>query len=214
LTLTTGKFHAGGPLAPKSLRRLLANVLYTGVIHPQRKTYPGEHPAILTRGTWERARPLVAERAAIPHGRSRNKHLALLNGLLYCDSCSTRMVYSYASKNGRKYHCYLGLNAQLKGSAACPAKSPPAQAIEKSALDRIREQQHGIFELAVWEPLDRLRQVEAIRAVVERVGYDSHARQISIRLHAMAQAKISKCIKALATARRNRPAYVGRNKLN
>ncbi len=36
--------------------------------------------------------------------------------LLYCESCATRMVYSYAGKNDRKYPYYLCLNAQ--GSVA------------------------------------------------------------------------------------------------
>ena len=186
-TLKTGKFHAGSPFALNSLRRLLANVLYTGAIQHRGKTYPGEHAAILAPGTWERVQPLIADRAAIPHGKSRNKHLALLNGLLYCESCSTRMVYSYASKNGRKYPYYLCLNAQRKGWAVCPAKSLPAQALEESVLNRIRIEKHVGFAPSEWEPLDRLHQVEAIRAVVERVGYDGAAREISIRFHEVAE---------------------------
>jgi hypothetical protein len=31
--------------------------------------------------------------------------------------------------------------------------------------------------------MDRTRQVEAIQAIVERIGYDGTARQISIRFH-------------------------------
>jgi hypothetical protein len=31
--------------------------------------------------------------------------------------------------------------------------------------------------------MDRTRQVEAIQAIVERIGYDGDARQISIRFH-------------------------------
>jgi hypothetical protein len=34
-----------------------------------------------------------------------------------------------------------------------------------------------------WEQMERTRQVEAVQAVVERVGYDGIARQISIRFH-------------------------------
>jgi hypothetical protein len=34
--------------------------------------------------------------------------------------------------------------------------------------------------------MDRVRQVEAIRSIVERIGYDGTARQISIRFHAAA----------------------------
>jgi Recombinase zinc beta ribbon domain len=120
---------------------------------------------------------------AFARGKSRNKHLALLGGLLYCESCATRMVYSYSGKNDRKYPYYVCLNAQRKGWAACSAKSLPARAIEESVLGQIREAQRGICDPGEWEQMDRTEQVEVIQAIVERIGYDGAARQISIRFH-------------------------------
>jgi hypothetical protein len=114
-TLQTGQFRAGGPFALNSLRRLLTNILCTGAIRHKGQPYPGEHAAILTPGTWERVQNLITHRAALAHGKSRNKHLALLSGLLYCESCGTRMVYSYSGKNDRKYPYYVCLNAQHRG---------------------------------------------------------------------------------------------------
>ena len=113
----------------------------------------------------------------------RNKHLALLSGLLYCECCQARMVYAYAAQGDRKYPYYVCRNAQQKGWAACPSKSLAAQAIEKSVVRRIRESQGGIAAGPEWEQMDRNLQVEAIQAIVERVGYDGTARQISIRFH-------------------------------
>jgi site-specific DNA recombinase len=131
-TTKAGRCHPGGPFAMNSLRRILANIIYTGSIQHHGKPYPGEHAAILEPGTWERVQALMAQGPAITRGRARNKHLALLNGLLFCESCAARMVYTYAMKNGRKYPYYLCLNAQRKGWAECPAKSLPAHAIEES----------------------------------------------------------------------------------
>jgi site-specific DNA recombinase len=182
-TLQTGQFHAGGPFTLNSLRRLLTNILYTGAIRHKGQSYPGEHAAILSPSTWERVQSLATHVGALARGKSRNKHLALLSGLLYCDTCGTRMVYSYAGKNDRKYPYYVCLNAQRKGWAVCPGKSLSAGAIEESVLGRIREAQHGILALAEWGEMDRVRQVEAIQAIVERIGYDGTARQISIRFH-------------------------------
>ena len=161
----------------------MTNILYTGSIRHHGKPYPGEHAAILAPGTWERAQSLITERTAPVRGRARNKHLALLSGLLYCEFCATRMVYSYSGTSDRRYPYYVCLNAQRKGWAVCPAKSLTARAIEESALGRIREGHSGIFEPAAWEQLDRAQQVQAIQAVVERVGYDGSAQQISIRFH-------------------------------
>lgn len=65
----------------------------------------------------------------------------------------------------------------------CPAKSLPARGIEESVLGQIRQAQGGIFDSSPWTQMDRTRQVEAIQAIVERIGYDGDARQISIRFH-------------------------------
>ncbi len=166
-----------------SLRRLLSNILYTGGIRHKGQNYAGEHAAILAPGTWERVQALLTQCASVARGRARNKHLALLSGLLFCESCATPMVYSYSGNNQRKYPYYLCLNAQRKGWAVCPAKSLPARAIEESVLVRIREAQRGILDVSEWDKLDRARQVEALQMIVERVGYDGAARQISIRFH-------------------------------
>ena len=183
-TRKTGQFRPGGPFARNSLRRLLTNILYTGAIRHKGQPYPGEHAAILAPGTWERVQNLISHPAASAHG-SRNKHLALLGGLLYCESCAARMVYSHSRKNDRKYPYYVCLNAQRKGWAACPAKSLPARAIEESVLKRLREAQPERFGASEWDQMDRNRQVEAIQLLVERVGYDGAARQISIRLRSV-----------------------------
>jgi site-specific DNA recombinase len=182
-TRKTGQFRPGRPFALNSLRRLLTNILYTGAILHKGQAYPGEHAAILEPGTWERVQSLITKRGTFARGRSRNKHLALLTGLLYCESCATRMVYSYSGTSDRKYPYYLCLNAQRKGWAACPGKSLPAHSIEESVVSRIREAQRGILESSEWEQMDRIRQVEIIQAIVERIGYDGAARKISIRFH-------------------------------
>jgi site-specific DNA recombinase len=102
-TRKSGQMRPGGPFGLDALRRLLTNITYTGSIAHKGKSYPGEHTAILPPGTWERVQSLIKDTAAFPRGKGRNKHLALLNGLLYCEACAARMVYSYAAKKGRKY---------------------------------------------------------------------------------------------------------------
>jgi site-specific DNA recombinase len=182
-TRKTGQFREGGPFALNSLRRLLTNILYTGAIRHKGQSYPGEHAAILAPGTWERVQKLIAHPAPPARGRLRNKHLALLGGLLWCESCAARMVYSYSGKNDRRYPYYVCLNAQRKGWAACPAKSLPARAIEESVVGQMREAHGGIFKSPAWEEIDRARQVEAIQKIVERIGYDAASRLVSIRFH-------------------------------
>jgi site-specific DNA recombinase len=182
-TRKTGQFRAGAPFAHNSLRRLLTNILYTGAILHKGQPYPGEHAAILAPGTWERVQDLIIHRATFERAGSRNKHLALLNGLLHCESCGTRMMYTYSGKNDRKYPYYVCMNAHRKGWAACPGKSLPARAIEESVLKQVLDARPAQFGAAEWEHMDRRQQVEAMQTFVERVGYDGAARQISIRFH-------------------------------
>jgi site-specific DNA recombinase len=184
-TRKTGQFRPGGPFALNSLRRLLTNILYTGAIRHKGQPYPGEQAAILAPGTWDRVQKLITHPAAPTQRRLRNKHLALLGGLLYCETCAARMVYSHSRKRDRKYPYYVCLNAQRKGWAACPAKSLPARAIEDSVLHRLRDAQPALFGATEWEHMVRARQVAAMQALVERVGYDGAARQVSIRFRAV-----------------------------
>jgi site-specific DNA recombinase len=185
-TAQTGRFRAGGPFTPNSLRRLLTNILYTGAVRHRGQNYFGEHTAILAPVAWERVQSLITHRAATVQCRARNKHLALLSGLLYCECCAAPMVYSYSGKKERRYPYYVCLNAQRRGRALCPAKSLPARSIEDSVLERIREAQRGLFAPGEWEQLGRIRQVEAVHAVVARVGYEGTSRQVTIRFHAAA----------------------------
>jgi hypothetical protein len=62
-----------------------------------------------------------------------------------------------------------------------PSKSLRARAIEESVLWQIRETQSGIADASEWEQMDRICQVAAVQAMVERVGYDGKAQRISIR---------------------------------
>ena len=183
-TRKNGQFRAGGEFERSSLHRLLTNVIYKGAVRHKGQVYPGEHAAIIPAETWERVQHLVVVGGTIARGRARNKHLALLSGLLCCESCKTPMVYSYSKKKDRKYPYYVCLNAQRKGWAVCPGKSLPAGAIEESVLGRIREARPGGCDLREWEQLDRKGQVEALQSSVGRIGYNGVTRQITIRFHA------------------------------
>jgi hypothetical protein len=72
--------------------------------------------------------------------------------------------------------CAVCVNQKAGG---CPARSLPARGIEESVLGRVREAQGGLFDPAEWEQMDRIRQVEEIKAVVERIGYDGGQQQVT-----------------------------------
>jgi site-specific DNA recombinase len=186
-TPKSGKFRAGAPFAQNSLRRLLTNVIYTGAICHKGHQYPGEQGAIVDIGTWKRVQALLKHPPAFAASRARNKHNALLSGLLYCDACGTRMVYSYSGKIDRRYPYYVCLNAQRKGWAVCPAKSFPARHIEDSVLAQIQAKQLTPIE---WEQLDSVQRVAAFHRIVERVGFEGTTGRLSIRFHPIPQPEV------------------------
>ena len=181
-TLKSGKFRVGSAFGQNSLRRLLTNVLYTGAVCHKGHQYSGEHGAIVDMETWKRVQGLLKHPPAFASGRARNKHNALLSGLLYCEACGTRMVYSYSGKIDRRYPYYVCLNAQRKGWAVCPAKSLPARHIEDSVLAHVQAKQLTPIE---WEQLDSMQRVAAIQRIVERVGFEGTTGRVSIRFHAI-----------------------------
>ena len=68
----------------------------------------------------------------------RNKHGALLRGLLRCASCNCSMTHSFSNKGQKRYRYYVCTNAQRRGRDVCPAPSLPAGEIEKFVVDQIR----------------------------------------------------------------------------
>jgi hypothetical protein len=132
---------------------------------------------------WGRVQERLTSDRVLSRGLLRNKHLALLSGLLHCECCSTPMVYSYSAKNGRKYPYYVCRQAQRQGWATCPSKSLPAQVIEESVLRQMREARIGIADASEWERMDRTDQLATLRSVVARIGYDGRVKRISIRFH-------------------------------
>jgi site-specific DNA recombinase len=183
-TRKSGEFRPGGPFAKNSLVRLLTNPLYIGNVRHKGQDYPGEHSAIIDRGTWERVQALITDRTTIAHAtKVRNKNNALLGGLLYCESCSTRMVYSYSGKSGRRYPYYVCLNAQRRGWAACPAKSLPARKIEDAVVTQVQANPPSNSPPHKWDDLDPAQRIAALRSMVERIGFDGATGEVSIRFH-------------------------------
>ncbi|MCZ2341665.1 MAG: recombinase family protein [Bacteroidales bacterium] len=130
----------GGKLFDKcSLHALLTNPIYIGRVRHQTNVYPGEHEAIVDKEVSDEVQNMMRKNARCGGPLVRNKHGALLRGLLCCKGCDRTMVHTYTQKGGRiKYRYYTCTKAIKSGRRACPSPSLPAGEAEKVVVDQIR----------------------------------------------------------------------------
>ena len=86
------------------LYRMLRNRLYIGEIEYDGKIYPGQHPAIIDRETFDAVNAMLpGERRAPRPGRQIYKYL--LQGLVFCE-CGKRMTPYSVKKSGNTRYFY------------------------------------------------------------------------------------------------------------
>ncbi len=137
-TTKRGFFRKGKPFQKASLRRLLNNPVYIGKVFHQGQIYDGEHEGIVDPEIYERTQRILKRNGSNGGRDVRNRHGALLKGILRCAPCDAAMVHTFIKKNGRSYRYYVCGKAQRTGWANCPTKSIPAEEIEQCIYERIR----------------------------------------------------------------------------
>ena len=98
-----------GPLA-----HLLNNRIYVGEIGHKGTWFPGEHPAIVDRETFDQVQNLLRSNS-VERRRRRSANGALLTGLLF-DDRGNRMSPSFSTKRGVRYFFYVSAALLRKGS--------------------------------------------------------------------------------------------------
>ena len=117
---------------------LLQNFLYTGRVNYKGTVYPGEHPAIVDPDVWDRVQRLLRRNGKSGGRATRNRHGALLQGLLRCAPCDSAMTPTYTQRGRRRYRYYVCSVGQRRGRDVCPTGSLPAGEIERFVVERIR----------------------------------------------------------------------------
>ena len=137
-TTRKGTTRGGRPFDKNSLYQLLTNVVYIGKVKYKDEVHEGEHDAIVDAEMFTQAQTLL-QRNGRSGGRAvRNKHGALLRGLLRCAACECGMTHTYTAKGSRQYRYYVCHRAQKRGWQVCPAPSVPAGEIERFLVDQIK----------------------------------------------------------------------------
>jgi site-specific DNA recombinase len=135
-TTKTGKAREGREWNAANLHRLLTDPIYIGRQKLGGETFKGEHPAIIPKATFERVQRILDGNRRTSGASHRNRHGALLRGILRCAACDAAMTHAFTERRGKAYRYYRCVNA-IKGGT-CPTGSVPALKIEALVVDQIR----------------------------------------------------------------------------
>jgi site-specific DNA recombinase len=134
---------------------VLKDPIYIGKAKLGGEVFPGEHEGIVPKARFQKVQDLLRENRRTGGAGARNKHGALLRGLLRCAACDAAMVHTWTRKEGRLFRYYTCSAAQKRGWSTCPSKSVPAVQIEEFVVNQIRvigsdpEVRRGTFERAL-----------------------------------------------------------------
>lgn len=134
-----GKRKTGKPFTKTNLHNILTNVIYLGKVKHQGNIYEGEHDDIVDQAIWAQVQQLLQYNGRTGGCFQKNKHGALLKGLVRCTNCQTAMFHTFTQKGNKQYRYYVCSTAQKQGYATCPSKSVPAVEFEKFVVERIKE---------------------------------------------------------------------------
>ncbi len=138
-TRKDGGDRDGRPFDKPSLHRLLVNPLYVGKVRSNGSLHAGEHRAVVDEGTWNRVQTHLRHNGSTGGRDVRNRHGALLKGLIRCANCGCAMTHSFTKKGNVLYRYYVCVNRLKKGAHACPDGKVSAHEAERQVVDRIRE---------------------------------------------------------------------------
>lgn len=179
-----GRWRGGAEFDKSALQKLLTNLLYLGKIRYKDEVHEGEHEAIIDEELFARVQGLLRRNRNSGGKHTRNKHGALLKGLVRCKACGCAMSHHFATRGNKRYRYYVCLHAQKNGWAECPAPSLPAEQLEAFVVEQIKcigrdpamleeslqaTQQHFRAEIDVW--MAQRNQIEGqVRELRRRVG--------------------------------------------
>lgn len=127
----------GNRIDKKALYRMLNNRVYIGEAVHKGESYPGEHEAIIDRGTRDKVHAILTDSPRTRAARTRAQTPALLKGLIYGPD-GAAFSPSHTRKGGKLYRYYVSQTLLKHGAGACPVGRVSAGEIEAAVIDQLR----------------------------------------------------------------------------
>ena len=169
-----GTWRGGADFDKSALQKLLTNVVYLGKVTYKDEVHEGEHEAIVDEDLFARVQGLLRRNRNSGGKHTRNKHGALLKGLVRCKACGCAMSHHFATRGNKRYRYYVCIRAQKNGWSTCPAPSLPAKQLEAFVVEQIKTlgRDPGVLDDALRATQDHLQKniadLEHQRAEVEK----------------------------------------------
>ena len=139
--------------------------------------YPGEHAAIIDPALWQIVKAKLNDNSRHLRGHKHQKRAGLLDGLLYCSACSSRMARTYTTQKGQQYTYYRCEQRGSEDGRKCPQKPVGAGDLETALIAHL----HSLVGGDLSGPV--------VQQALDRVVYDSVTRQVSISFRDGAQCR-------------------------
>lgn len=137
-TTRKGSKRGGAHFTKTTLYNLLTNVIYTGHVEFEGAVRAGEHERIVDDDIFNRVQEQLKRNGRKGGRNVRNKHGALLKGLVRCGSCSAAMIHTYSQKGNTRYRYYVCNNAHQRGWNKCQTRSVSAPELERAVINNLR----------------------------------------------------------------------------
>ena len=125
------------PFGKNTLRTLLGNPLYRGMVRAGDQLVAGKHEALVDAATWDEVQRMLADHQRPARARP-GKWDALLTGVLRCAKCGAAMTMACHKRDERVHRYYVCQTAMQRGAAACRGSRAPAAEIEAVVLARVQ----------------------------------------------------------------------------
>jgi len=111
----------GTPFRPDTIKSLIQNPIYVGMIRCQGESFPGRHEPLIPVEIFRQANALLADRRCSSSRPSYDQHVHLLKSLIRCADCGSTMT-PYPSgkvgKDGERYLYYV-CTAVIRNQRGC-----------------------------------------------------------------------------------------------
>ena len=180
-TRANGATFGDRPFTRGQIYAMLRNPIYIGEIAHGAKRYPGQHPAIIERATWERVQTKLAEHVQGRRAGTETRPSILAGKIV--DETGEPLIATHACKGIKRYRYYVSRDGHHGTGLALRVPAREIEALVKERIAALFDDPAELIALAEFEP------TPALVATI-----DENCRAISGSIHDRAGARLAELL--------------------